>query len=88
LHLNSKGKKQSAKKIVNTLKDILNKKELDPITMKWTEKHVMDREKNHISLVNINQSYEKKKIESRKDKRLDIKDKKIKKKKKMWTGTE
>jgi hypothetical protein len=54
LHLNSKGKEQSAKKIVNTVKDILNEKEVDPITTKWTEKHVMDREKNHIPLVNIN----------------------------------
>ena len=57
------GKEKSAKKTVNTIKDILNEKEVDPITMKWTEKHVMDRGKNHIPLVNINQSYEKKKIE-------------------------
>jgi hypothetical protein len=59
LHLNSKKKEQSAKKIVNTIKDIFNEKKVDTITMNWMEEHVMDREKNHIPLVNINQSYEK-----------------------------
>jgi hypothetical protein len=87
LHLNSKGKEQSAKETVNTTKDILNGKEVDPVTMKWTEEHVMNREKKHIPLVNINQSYEKKRNESRKDKKLDDnKDGKLKKK--MRTGTE
>jgi len=38
--------------------------------MTWKKEHVMDREKNHIPLVNKKQSYEKK-IKSRKDKRLD-----------------
>jgi hypothetical protein len=36
------------------MKDILNEKEVDPNTMKWMEEHVMDREKNHIPLVNKN----------------------------------
>jgi hypothetical protein len=39
--------------------------------MKWKEKHVMDSPKIHIPLANKNQSYEKKKIDSRKDKRPD-----------------
>jgi hypothetical protein len=39
--------------------------------MKWKEEHVMDREKNQIPLVNKNQSYEKKNIGTRKDKRPD-----------------
>jgi hypothetical protein len=43
------------------------KKKVDPITMKCKQKHVMDREKNHIPLVNKNQCYEK--TDSRKDKR-------------------
>ena len=72
MHLNSKGKEQSAKKIVNTIKDIFNEKEVDTITMKWTEKHVMDREKNHIPLVNINQNYEKKKLNQERTKDLTI----------------
>jgi len=85
LHINSKGKEQSAKQIVNTMKDILNEKEVDPITMKWMEEHVMDREKKYIPLVNINQSYEKKKNEPRKDKRLDDnKEGKFKKKIANW----
>jgi len=56
LHLNSKGKDQLDKKIVNTVKDILKKTKVDPITMKWNEENVMDREKNHIPLANKNQS--------------------------------
>jgi hypothetical protein len=55
LHLNSKGKDQSAKKIVNTVKDILKEKKVDPVTMKRKEEHVMDRVKNHIPLANKNQ---------------------------------
>jgi citrate lyase gamma subunit len=55
LHLNSKVKDQSAKKTVNTVKDILNKKKVDPVTMKWKEEYVMDRVKNHIPLENKNQ---------------------------------
>jgi hypothetical protein len=51
LHLNSKGKKQSAKKIVRTLKDTLCEKKFDPITMKWKEMQVMDRQKNQIPVV-------------------------------------
>jgi len=34
LNLNSRGKEQSTKKIVNTIKDISNEKRIDPITMK------------------------------------------------------
>lgn len=55
LHLNSKGKDQLAKKIVNTVKDILKKTKVDPVIMKWKEQHVMDSEKNHIPLANKNQ---------------------------------
>jgi len=72
LHLNSKWKEQSAKQIANTIKDILNGKEVDSITTKWTEEHVMDREKNHIPLVNINQSYEKKKLNQERTQDLTI----------------
>jgi len=50
---------------------VLYKKKFDPITMKWKEEHVMDREKNPIPPVNKNQHYENKKIGSRKDKRQD-----------------
>jgi transcription elongation GreA/GreB family factor len=72
LHLNSKGKEESAKKIVNTIKDIFNEKEVDTITMKLKEEHVMDREKNHIPLVNINQTYEKKKMNHERTRDLTI----------------
>jgi hypothetical protein len=60
LNLNSKGNKQSAKKIVNTINDTIYEKKFDPITMKWKEEQVMDRE-NKIPVVNKNQHYEKKK---------------------------
>jgi hypothetical protein len=40
---------------VNTVKDILKETKVDPVTMKWKEEHVMDREKNHIPLENKNQ---------------------------------
>jgi len=33
---------------VNIIKGILNEKEVDPVTMKWTEEHVMDKEKIYI----------------------------------------
>lgn len=35
LHLNSKGKEQSAKKTVNTIIIIFKEKKVDPVTMKW-----------------------------------------------------
>lgn len=44
------------------MKKILNKKWVYPVTMKWTDEHVMDREKNHVPLANKNQSYEKEKL--------------------------
>jgi hypothetical protein len=47
--------------------------------MKWMEEHVMDREKNHILLVNINQSSEKKKMNQERTRDLMIIEK-IKKK--------
>jgi len=59
LHLNSKGKEESAKKTVNTIIIIFKGKKVDPITMKWKEEHVMVRAKN-VPLANKNQSYEKK----------------------------
>jgi len=40
--------------------------------MKWMEEHVMDREKNHILLVNINQSSEKKKMNQERTRDLMI----------------
>lgn len=40
---------------MNAVKDILKKSKVDPVTMKWKEEHVMDREKNHIPLANKNQ---------------------------------
>jgi hypothetical protein len=39
-----------AKKTVNTIKEVLNEKGAYPFTTKWTEEHVMGREKNHVSL--------------------------------------
>jgi hypothetical protein len=41
--------------------------------MKWKEEHVMGREKNHIPLVNINKSYEKKKLNQERTRDLTIK---------------
>ena len=62
-HPNTKEKKKkSAKKIVNSIKDILNKTYVNSITMTWKKEHVMDREKKHIPLVNKKQSLEKKKL--------------------------
>jgi hypothetical protein len=71
LYLNSKGKEQSAKKTVNTIINIFKEKKADPITMKWKEEHAMVRVKNHIPLTSKNQSYEKKKIDTRKEKSPD-----------------
>jgi len=36
------------------------------------KEHVMDREKNHIPLVNINQSYEKKKLNQERTRDMTI----------------
>lgn len=71
LHLNSKGKEQSPKKTMNTIIIIFKEEKVDPITMKWKEEHAMVRAKNHIPLANKNQSYEKKKIYTRKEKSQD-----------------
>jgi len=71
LHLNSRGKEQSAKITVNTIINIFKEKKVDSITMKWKEEHAMVRAKNHIPLASKNQSYEKKKIDTRKKKSPD-----------------
>jgi hypothetical protein len=40
--------------------------------MKWMEEHGMDREKNHIPLLNKNQSYEKRKLNQERTRNLMI----------------
>ena len=54
--------------------------------MKRMEEHVMDREKNHIPLVNLNQSYEKKKLNQERTRDLTIIKKERKKKKNCELG--
>lgn len=55
----------------NTIIIIFKEKKGDPITMKWKEEQAIVRAKNHIPLANKNQSYEKKKIYTRKEKSTD-----------------
>ena len=44
--------KKSAKNIVNRKNNILNTKKVDTNTIKWKAKHVMDREKKLMPMVN------------------------------------
>jgi hypothetical protein len=47
--LNNKGKELAAKKIVSTIKYILNKKTTEQIYMTWNEDHAKETQENHDS---------------------------------------
>jgi hypothetical protein len=57
LHLDSKGKELAAKKIVSTIKYILNKKTKEPIYMTWNEDYAEETLENHSSQEHQDQGF-------------------------------